>query len=121
MARCWFAGTEISAGDNAMISFLEWYEEHKKQLEEDAVMSAGDVSNGSAAEVVSPNAPAANVKPLDVSAPSSHSVGLSDKSVLGPSYCSKKCKDNGFFGKGDFRIPQNVLSGDIDRRIDYKS
>lgn len=117
MARCWVARTKIPAGDIFMKSFLEWYKENKTQLEEDAIISTGDMSNNSSTEVVSPNSSAASVKSLDVSKPSSRSIGLSDRSVLGASN-SKKHDEDGFFGKDNFMIPQNVLSGEIEKRID---
>lgn len=101
-----------------MKSFLEYLKEYeKKQLEEDAVMDAnvGSEANG---EVVSQDAAAASIKISDVSKPDAI-TGLTDHSVLGVK-SKKKCGNGGFFGKDDFYIPQNVLSGEVQRRIDVQ-
>ena len=100
-----------------MKSFLEWLEEQKaekaKRLKEDAVLASGAPVADNA--VASPKA--YDQATADNSVTSHHAcVGLTDKSVLGG---ATKKKDSGFFGKDDFRIPKNVLSGEIDVRIDH--
>lgn len=93
-----------------MKSFLEYLKEQEEHLAEDAVMPTG-TAPVTGAEVSSPET-ATNVKTADVVSPNL-AVGLSDNSVLGnPTKC--RAKDKGFFGKDDFRIPKNVLSGEVE-------
>lgn len=84
------------------MTFLEYLREYNRKLREDAVIAAG--GDSSVADVG------------EVTSSSSANVGLTDHSVLG--YSSKNCKKNGFFGKNDFVIPTNVLSGEVLKRID---
>lgn len=98
-----------------MKSFLEYLKEYEEQLEEDAVMATTTAAN-TGAEVAPPNA-AANVRCADVASPDAM-VGMTDHSVLGIP-CKGKSKNNGFFGKGDFHILKNVLSGEVEKRIDH--
>lgn len=86
------------------MTFLEYLREYNRKLREDAVIAAGVGGNSS------------SVDAGEVTSSSSANVGLTDHSVLG--YSSKNCKKNGFFGKDDFVIPTNVLSGEILKRID---
>lgn len=103
-----------------MQSFLEYLREKRKQekLAEDAVVGgadAGGTTTSSAGEVVSPATAQSTTNVGDCLKPSDAAQPMTDNSVLG-----KPCKDKedcGFFGKGDFRIPCNVLSGDVDIRI----
>lgn len=93
-----------------MQSFLEYLKEQKaKQLEEDAVMAADAAAADNA--VVSPNVASTKVD-SDISPPKAM-VGMTDNSVLGG---ATKKKDKGFFGKGDFIIPKNVLSCGVEIR-----
>lgn len=103
-----------------MQSFLEYLKEKRKQkkLKEDAIVGgvdAGGVTASSAGEVVSPATAQSATNTSDCLKPSDAAQPMTDNSVLG-----KPCKDKedcGFFGKGDFRLPCNVLSGDVDIRI----
>ena len=98
-----------------MQSFLEYLKEQKEkqeQLEEDAVLAAGSVAADNA--VASPKA-------YDQAADNSIAspkacIGLTDKSVLGG---ATKKKDCGFFGKDDFIIPKNILSGETDIKYEH--
>lgn len=104
-----------------MMTFLEYLEEYKRRIKEDVVMAASAASNAGA-EVTSPAvASTQNVKAAEVVSQHDAAIPTSDRSVLGPTVSKKKCKDCGFFGKDDFRIPQNVLSGEVDRRIELKN
>lgn len=96
-----------------MQSFLEYLREQQKQLEEDAVLAAGSVAPDNA--VASPKA-YDQMSDNSVSSPKA-CVGLTDNSVLGG---ATRKKDGGFFGKDDFVIPKNVLSGEIDVKIDRR-
>lgn len=96
------------------MTFLEYLKEYERQLKEDALMAAGTAAN-TGVEVASPGSAASEMKCIDVT---SHDAAppMNDYSVLGGA-TKKKCdKDKGFFGKGDFRIPKNVLSGEIETR-----
>lgn len=94
-----------------MKSFWEFWQEYK--VNEDAVMAAS--SSGAEAapgEVTSPNSASATPANLDVAPPKACNA-MTDNSVLGK---PKDREDCGFFGKGDFRIPCNVLSGHVETR-----
>lgn len=98
-----------------MISFLEYLKEYKKNLEEDAVLAA-DTASMSGSEVTTHADASAQHNNTDVTSPKA-CIGLTDNSVLGK-LSKKKLKDNGFFGKDDFHIPQNVLSGEVEKRLE---
>lgn len=99
-----------------MISFLEYLKEYEQQLKEDAVLAAQS-GGSSASEVTSPEVAAQSAKAADVIATGDAAPPTTDNSVLG-TMSKKKSKDCGFFGKDDFRIPQNILSGEVQRRIE---
>lgn len=102
------------------MTFLEYLKEYERQLREDAVMAANMAAN-TGAEVTSPSAASTqNANTAEVVSPHNAAIPTSDRSVIGPAASKKKSKDCGFFGKDDFRIPQNVLSGEVERRIDLK-
>lgn len=116
MACCWTARNEIPTGNNAMMSFLEYLKEYERQLKEDALMAAGTAANAGV-EVASPGEAAASASEMKCADVTAHDAAppMNDYSVLGGATSKKKC-DKGFFGKGDFRIPKNVLSGEIETR-----
>ena len=95
-----------------MKSFWDYWQDYK--INEDAVIAAGSVGADAApGEITSPNSDAATPANLDVAPPKAMNA-MTDNSVLGKPEDKKDC---GFFGKGDFRIPANVLSGEIETRI----
>lgn len=95
-----------------MKSFWDYWQEYK--INEDAVMAAGSVgAEAGAGEVTSPNSPAATPANLDISPPKA-SNAMTDNSVLGKSDDCDKDNCGGFFGRNDFRIPYNVLSGNVE-------
>lgn len=103
-------------------AFLNYLKEKKrqKQLEEDAVLAANASSTNLDSDVISISSSSNHVTDI-VSSPSSSNIGLTDHSVLGTIERSKKNKkDNGFFGKDDFFLPQNVLSGEVEKRYNIK-
>lgn len=99
-----------------MMTFLEYLKEYEKQLKEDAIMAANTASS-SGAEVTSPKAASQSIRAADIVSSTDAAIPMTDNSVLG---ATSKKKDCGFFGKDNFQIPQNVLSGEVERRIETK-
>ena len=96
-----------------MKSFWDYWQDYK--VNEDAIVAAGSAGEGAApGEVTSPNAPSATPANLDVSPPKAINA-MTDNSVLGKTKCDgDSC--GGFLGKGDFIVPKNVLSGEVQTR-----
>lgn len=91
-------------------AFLKYLREvREKQIEEDAVVAADSTAFSSSSEVASPSE-VSDFASSEVTSPNSV-VGLTDNSVLGKISKKKNC---GFFGKDNFFIPQNVLSGSVE-------
>ena len=94
-----------------MKTFLEFLKEYNQQLEEDAVMAAGEAGAASSgADALSPPGEANGAENLDVAPPKAMNA-MTDNSVLGTCHKTKDHCD-GFLGKNDFHIPRNILSGD---------